>query len=146
MLQIPRALCEEVIAHCRSTSPKEACGVLAGDAAEALGERLRVVQVYPMTNVEDSPISYALDPKEQLAVEKLMRQRTQRMAAIYHSHTATEAYPSPVDVARASEPGVELLMPGVSYVLVSLKDQRQPDIKSYRIEGERVTPDAVQVV
>lgn len=138
MLQIPRALCEEVIAHCRATSSKEACGVLAAHAGDALGQG-RVVQVYPMTNVEDSPIGYALDPKEQFAVEKQMRQRGQRLVGIFHSHTASAAYPSSVDVRLA-------ISPDISYVLVSLQDQRQPDIKSYRIEGERVTPEAVQVV
>lgn len=138
MLQLPRAQYEEIIAHCRQAYPKEACGVLAAHAGDALGQG-RVVQVYPMTNVEDSPIGYALDPKEQFAVEKQMRQRTQRMAGIFHSHTASPAYPSSVDVRLA-------ISPDLSYVLVSLQDQRQPEIKSYRIEGTRVISEEVQVL
>ena len=138
MLTIPKTLYEEIIAHCRSAYPKEACGVLAGDAAEALGERLRVVQVYPMTNVEDSSIGYSLNPAEQLAVEKQMRQRGQRMIGIYHSHTASEAYPSSVDVSLA-------ISSDVSYVLISLKNRSRPEFKSYRIDGATVSLEDVVI-
>ncbi len=86
--------------------------------------------LYPMTNVENSAIGYAMDPKEQFAIEKQMRQRQQRMLGIYHSHTATDAVPSPVDVRLA-------ISPDISYVLVSLKDQASPVVKTYRIvDGE----------
>ena len=89
------------------------------------------MQVYPMTNVEQSPVGYSMDPKEQLLIEKAMRQRGQRMAGIYHSHTATAAYPSPVDVQLA-------ISPDISYVLVSLKNDNNPDVFSYRIHGSHV--------
>ena len=131
MLRIPKALYDEVIAHCRRTYPKEACGILAGRESV-------VEQIYPMTNVEDSPIGYAMDPKEQLRVEKLMRSRNQRMLGIYHSHTASEAYPSSVDVRLA-------ISPEVSYVLVSLKNREQPTCKSYRIQESTITREDLQV-
>ena len=130
MLQLPRALYEEIVAHCQARYPKEACGILAG--AKGTVER-----VFPMTNVDDSPISYAFDPNEHLRVHKAMADGKLDLLAIYHSHTTSAAYPSPVDVARASEPGVALLMPDVHYVLVSLKDRLHPDIKNYTIrEGQ----------
>jgi len=131
MLTISKTLYEEVVAHCRSRYPKEACGILAGQDGV-------VAQVYPMTNVEDSPISYAMDPKEQLQIEKQMRRRGQRMVGIYHSHTASEAHPSSVDVRLA-------ISPDVSYVLVSLKDPKQPDFKSYRIEGTAITSEPCRI-
>ena len=131
MLQLSNALHDELIAQCRSRYPKEACGVLAGlDGV--------VAQVYPMTNVEDSPIGYAMDPKEQLALEKQMRANAQRMLAIYHSHTATDAYPSSVDVGLA-------ISPDLSYVLVSLKRPQEPVLKSYRIDGQHVTEEPVTI-
>ena len=141
MLRISKRYYNEVIAHCRSAYPKEACGILAGAVAQGLtpnDQRRVVVAVYPMRNVEDSPIGYAMDPKEQLAVEKQMRVRGQHMLGVYHSHTASEAYPSSVDVSLA-------ISPDVSYVLISLKDQRQPIMKSYRIEGAAIQPEAVEV-
>lgn len=132
-LQLPQPLAEEMIAHCQSQYPKEACGYLAG-AREAAA-----VQVYPMRNVEDSPIGYSMDPKEQLQVEKLMRQRGQQPLAIYHSHTASEAYPSSVDVSLA-------ISPDVSYVLVSLKDRARPVMRSFRIDGQAITEEPVTVM
>ena len=128
---MPRSLHDELIAHCRREYPKEACGILAGQDG-------RVVQIYPMTNVEESPIGYAMDPKEQLRVEKQMRGRGQQMIGIYHSHTATDAYPSSVDVSLA-------ISPELSYVLVSLKDRQTPVLKSYRIDGTVITPEPVQI-
>ncbi len=136
MLIVPRPLVEEIIAHCRSRYPKEACGLLA--ASPPATDHV-VVQVYPMRNVEDSPVGYSMDPKEQLLVEKQMRQRGQRLIGIFHSHTATEAYPSPVDVSLA-------ISPDVSYVLVSLQHHAQPAFKSYRIEGPTITPEPVQII
>jgi len=132
MLRVSKGLCEQMIAHCRSRYPKEACGYLAANAAGA------VVAVYPMTNVEDSPIGYSMDPKEQLQAEKRMRQAGQRLIGVYHSHTASAAYPSSVDVRLA-------ISPEISYVLVSLQDREEPDVKSYRIDGRTITPEDLQV-
>ena len=130
-LRLPKVLHDEMIAHCQREYPKEACGLLA--AAIVGGP---VVQVYPMHNVEDSPIGYSMDPKEQLQVEKQMRSRGQRLAAIYHSHTASDAYPSSVDMSLA-------ISPDISYVLVSLKDREHPVLKSYRIDRTTVTEEPV---
>ena len=130
-LSLPRAVYDELVAHCQAAYPKEACGYLAAGADGA-------AVVYPMTNVEDSPIGYAMDPKEQLRVEKQMRGRGQRLAGIYHSHTASAAYPSSVDVTLA-------ISPEISYVLVSLRDRQHPDVKSYRIDGRRVTAEPVRI-
>lgn len=134
MVTLAQAVLDEVVAHCRSRYPKEACGYLAA----AAGAGGRVVQAYPMRNVEDSPIGYSLDPKEQLQVEKLMRQRGQRLAGIYHSHTASDAYPSSVDVSLA-------ISPDVSYVLVSLKDLARPVVRSFRIDGTRIEEERVVI-
>ncbi len=105
-------------------------------AGTPAGRERTVVYVYPMRNVEDSPIGYSMDPQEQLQVEKQMRQRGQQLLAIYHSHTASPAYPSSVDVSLA-------ISPEISYVLVSLKDRERPDFKSYRIDGAMILPEDV---
>ena len=126
-LWLPGAMRDAVVQHCQSLWPKEACGILAGrrDPSEV---RRVVAAVYPMRNVENSPIGYSMDPAEQLQVEKRMRQQQQVMLGIYHSHTASAAYPSSVDVRLA-------LSPTISYVLISLKDRSRPEIKTYRIDG-----------
>jgi len=129
MLLLPQACYEEVLDHCRRDYPKEACGMLAGREG-------RVEQVYSMTNVDLSPISYQMDPKEQLRVMKQMRQAGQQMLAIYHSHTASPAYPSPVDVRLA-------VYPEVAYILVSLQDRAQPQLRSYRIVDRAIAEEDV---
>lgn len=140
MLKLTRGAYDHILGHCHHAYPKEACGILAGRGEQPLpadDERL-VVEVYPMRNVEDSPIGYSMDPREQLALEKQLRARRQRMLGIYHSHTASDAYPSSVDVSLA-------LSPDISYALVSLKDRQRPQLKSYRIDGTHVTPEEVWV-
>ena len=134
-LSVPRTIKEEVIQYCQSRWPKEACGILAANKRSEIPGR-EIVQMYTMTNVEDSPVGYSMDPREQLQLEKTMRQRGQKLAGIFHSHTASEAYPSPVDVAHA-------ISPDISYVLVSLKKREAPDFKSYRIDGSVVTEEDV---
>ena len=133
-LRIPKGLYDQIIAHCRSSHPKEACGILAS-LVVAGGP---IIRMYPMTNVEDSAIGYSMEPKEQLQVEKQMRERAERMCGIYHSHTASPAYPSPVDVSLA-------ISPDISYVVVSLERLDSPDFRSYRITGAHVVEEHVEV-
>ena len=132
MLKISSELCDKMIAHCQSQYPKEACGFLVANAAG------RIEHVYPMRNVQNSAIGYEMDPKEQLLAEKQLRREGKQVVAIYHSHTATDAYPSPVDVSLA-------ISPDISYVLVSLRDRNAPIVKSYRIDGQTIIPEAVSV-
>jgi proteasome lid subunit RPN8/RPN11 len=132
-LVLPRSVQQAMVEHCARHYPKEACGVLIADASG------RIARAHPMTNVEDSPIGYSMDPREQLKLENTLRQRQERLVGIYHSHTASAAYPSSVDVRLA-------ISPDISYVLVSLQDRAQPDVKSYRIDGSTVTPEPVRVV
>lgn len=132
MLSFSKTLYHDIIAHCQQAYPKEACGLLAANADGRIG------QIYRMTNIEDSAISYAMDPNEQLRVMKQMRQQGQAMVGIYHSHIASEAYPSPVDVHLA-------VYPEVSYVLVSLQDRDRPAIRSYRIVDGTITPEDLQI-
>ena len=125
-LAILRAAYDQMITHCLEKWPhEEACGYLAATADGT------VSKVYPMTNVEHSSIGYSMDSTEQLRVEKEMRANHQRWVGIYHSHTATEARPSSVDVRHA-------ISPDVSYVIVSLQDGDRPDVKSYRIDGTAI--------
>lgn len=126
-----QAVIDHCLSHYGSERKIEACGFLAGKNG-------RVQKVYPMTNVDQSPISYAMDPKEQMQVMRQMREAGEEMLAIYHSHTATEAYPSPVDVKLA-------VYPEVSYVLVSLKDPENPVMRSFRILNNTIEEEALEV-
>jgi [CysO sulfur-carrier protein]-S-L-cysteine hydrolase len=68
-----------------------------------------------------------------------MDERDEEPVVIYHSHTATEAYPSRTDIALASEPGAH-------YVLVSTREPGSVEFRSFRIVDGSVTEEDVQVV
>jgi len=132
MLRLARALRDEMVAHARADHPDEACGLVAG----VDGEATRVIR---MTNIARSPTFYEMDPGEQLHVFREMDDRDEELFVIYHSHTATEAYPSRTDISIAGYPDAH-------YVLVST---RQPDVeefRSFRIVDGVVTEEPVEVV
>ena len=134
MLSISRSLLDQVIAHARADHPDEACGVLAGPAGSDHPERF-----IAMMNAERSPTFYRFDSAEQFLVWRAMDEADEEPVVIYHSHTATEAYPSRTDISYASEPQAH-------YVLVSTRDDGQAEFRSYRIGDGVVTEEPVSVV
>ena len=134
MLTIPRDLRDKIVAHARRDHPDEACGVLAGPAGSDRPERF-----IAMTNAERSPTFYRFDSGEQFRVWRDMEDRDEEPVVIYHSHTATEAYPSRTDISYASEPQAH-------YVLVSTRDEDATEFRSYRILDGAVTEEPVTVV
>jgi [CysO sulfur-carrier protein]-S-L-cysteine hydrolase len=133
MLTIGRALHAQIIAHARKDHPDEACGVIAGPAGTDRPERF-----IPMTNAERSPTFYRFDSMEQFQVWREMDERDEEPVVIYHSHTATEAFPSRTDISYASEPGAH-------YVLVSTRDEGEEEFRSFRISGGVVTEEEVMI-
>ena len=137
--ELPRALYEEIVAHARAGLPNEACGVIAGDDG-------RPVQVYPMRNVEQSPVVYRFDSQEQLEVTREIDEKGWDLLGIFHSHTHTEAYPSATDRAHAHwrDPitGEEApAFPGTRYLILSLAEQ-EPVLRAFQFEaGEPVEED-----
>jgi [CysO sulfur-carrier protein]-S-L-cysteine hydrolase len=134
MLTISTALRADIVAHARADHPDEACGVIAGEAGSDRPERF-----IPMLNAERSPTFYRFDSLEQLRVWREMDDRDEEPVVIYHSHTATEAYPSRTDIAYAMEPSAH-------YVLVSTRDPDDDEFRSFRILDGVVTEEEVEVV
>jgi proteasome lid subunit RPN8/RPN11 len=134
MLVIRADLVDAIVAHARADHPDEACGVIAGPERSGRPERH-----IPMMNAERSPTFYRFDSGEQLKVWRQMEEADQAPVVIYHSHTATEAYPSRTDVSYAAEPDAH-------YVLVSTRDPDSHELRSYRIVDGVVTEEPVTVV
>jgi proteasome lid subunit RPN8/RPN11 len=133
MLTIPRELHDKIVAHARADHPDEACGVVAGPAGSDRPERF-----IAMTNAARSPTFYEFDSMELFRVWREMEERDEEPVVIYHSHTATEAYPSRTDISLASEPGAH-------YVLVSTRQEDRTEFRSYRIVDGQVTEEPVSV-
>ena len=134
MLTIDRATYDAIVAHAREDHPDEACGVVAGPVGSDLPARL-----IPMLNAARSPTFYEFDSGDLLRLYREMDDRDEEPVVVYHSHTATEAYPSRTDVAYASEPQAH-------YVLVSTRDPDSVEFRSYRIVDATVTEEDVSVV
>ncbi|MFI9504291.1 Mov34/MPN/PAD-1 family protein [Nocardia sp. NPDC052566] len=134
MLVIRADLVEAMVAHARADHPDEACGVIAGPEGSDRPERF-----VAMVNAERSPTFYRFDSGEQLKVWRAMDDADETPVVIYHSHTATEAYPSRTDVSYASEPFAH-------YVLISTRDPQQHELRSYRIVDGEVTEEPVRIV
>ena len=123
---------DEILAHAREGLPNEACGVLAGEGG-------RPVRVYPMRNAEESPVVYRFDEREQLEVFNEIEEKGWDLLAFFHSHTHTEAYPSPTDRAHAhwSDPvsGDEVpAYPGIRYMILSLAEQ-EPVVRAFTFDA-----------
>jgi len=134
VLRLPSAIHRAILAHARRDHPDEACGVVAGPAGSDRPERL-----IEMVNAAGSPTFYQFDSMEQLRVWQAMDEADEEPVVIYHSHTATEAYPSRTDINLAQEPGAH-------YVLVSTADPDAIEFRSYRIVDGVVSEEPVELV
>ena len=134
MLVIRDDLVDAMVAHARADHPDEACGVIAGPEGSDRPERF-----IAMLNAERSPTFYRFDSGEQLKVWRALEEAGEAAIIIYHSHTATEAYPSRTDISYASEPDAH-------YVLVSTRDHVELEVRSYRIVDGAVTEEPVKIV
>lgn len=123
-----------MVAHARRDHPDEACGVIAGPEESDRPERF-----IPMLNAARSPTFYEFDSTDLLKLYRTMDANGEVPVVIYHSHTATEAYPSRTDVSYASEPEAH-------YVLVSTRDPEADELRSFRIVDGQITEEPVDVV
>jgi proteasome lid subunit RPN8/RPN11 len=134
VLTIAREIRDAIIDHARRDHPDEACGVVAGTEGSD-----RPTRFIPMLNAARSPTFYEFDSIDLLHLYQQMAANDEEPVVIYHSHTATEAYPSRTDISYASEPNAH-------YVLVSTRDERTTEFRSFAIVDGVVTEEAVEVV
>jgi proteasome lid subunit RPN8/RPN11 len=132
VLLLPSEVYSEIVSHCLRGLPDEACGLLGGDPATGVVDRC-----YPTRNAAASAKLYTVDPAEHLRADRDAEERGSEIIGVFHSHTHTDAYPSPTDIAQAPDPGWH-------YVLVSLRDTH-PTLRSYRIRGGAVDEESVSV-
>ncbi|MGN6780936.1 MAG: Mov34/MPN/PAD-1 family protein [Marmoricola sp.] len=142
MLTISQTTYDAIVAHAKRDHPDEACGMVLGPEGADRPERF-----VAMVNAAGSPTFYEYDSTELLELYKEMWKRDEEPVVVYHSHTATEAYPSRTDVSYASEPHAH-------YVLVSTRHHGREtglagdevEFRSFRIVDGTVTEEDVEVV
>ena len=123
---------DEMIVHAFAQAPSECCGILAG-------VNDRVIKLYRTTNSEHSPYHYTIDPHELLAIYEEIQEKGWELLGIYHSHTHTEAYPSPTDIESAR-------LPESLYLIISLINPDQPVIKGFHIREGKITETELRMI
>jgi len=132
-------LLDEIVAHARECHPDEACGLIAGKGGEG-------IRIFKLENEDHSPVSYTLNPMEQLRVIKEIEDGGLDLIAIYHSHPSSPAYPSGVDVRRAFFPGtMEPNFPGVLYIIVGLL-HGGPEVRAFDITDKGVAEVTIDIL
>jgi [CysO sulfur-carrier protein]-S-L-cysteine hydrolase len=133
VLELPQDAVDAIVALAVDRYPYEACGLIAGPAGSA-----QVTRFYPCRNAAESARVYTIDPLDHLKAERDAEDQGWEILGVVHSHTHTAAYPSPTDVAQAPDPGWH-------YAIVSLRDETDPSLRSYRIVDGEVAEEPVSI-
>ena len=131
-MRIEQALLERIVAHARRDFPNECCGMIAMRDGSA-------VAVHEATNVAASPLRFEVDGLEVHRTIEAIEADGLEMGAIYHSHTRSDPYPSQTDVNFARG------WPGVEWLIVGVRRDGEPTIRSYRIEDGAIEEIEVEV-
>jgi [CysO sulfur-carrier protein]-S-L-cysteine hydrolase len=131
-VRISQDFVDEIVAHAREDAPNECCGMIGGVDGNA-------TSVYRSVNAEASPLRYSLDANDQFRIMREIEERGEELAGIYHSHTASAAYPSQTDVNLAA-------YPDAVYLIVSLQDPEEPELRGYWIRDGEIEEAPLDVV
>jgi proteasome lid subunit RPN8/RPN11 len=128
-LRITESQYKVIVGHCYAGLPDEACGLLVGPMVD--GEPTGMVRdARPCRNADASARTYTVNPKDLLTTMRAAEATGDEIVGVWHSHTHTDAYPSPTDVRQAVDPAW-------IYVIVSLRDGA-PVLRAYRIRDGRI--------
>jgi proteasome lid subunit RPN8/RPN11 len=133
VLLIRKKFLADMVAHALDGYPLEACGLLAGTVGE--GGTAQVRSVHPTENLAASARIYEVDPRAMLRADREAEAAGGQLIGVYHSHTHTDAKPSPTDIAQAPDPDWH-------YVLVSLRDVH-PSVRSWKIREGKIEEEDV---
>ncbi|MBI4179561.1 M67 family metallopeptidase [bacterium] len=131
-----------MIDQARRDAPNETCGLLTGRAG-------RIEQIHALKNVaEEAEVRYEFEPMEHFRMLKKTEREGVPILGVYHSHTASQAYPSATDVERALLPGgADPLYPGYLYIIISLQNPAAPVVRGFWIRaGGEIQEEALSIV
>ena len=131
LVAISAAVLTEIAAHCLRAVPEEGCGLLAAE-----GSRAAIDRWFPAENAAHSARRYIVDPADHIKADRQAEEEGREIVGVFHSHTHTDAYPSPTDVAEAPDPCWH-------YVVVSLRGE-VPSIRSFNIANGMITEESLK--
>jgi proteasome lid subunit RPN8/RPN11 len=136
MVELDGVFYKEIVEQALREFPNECCGVIAADDG-------RPVKVFPATNIDASAVTYRIDAKDQLRIERAIDAEGWDTWAYYHSHTHSEAYPSPTDRSHAKR--VEAFYPDVRFLILSVEQRESPVLRSFLIHDGEVTEEELTI-
>jgi len=117
-LTLSPGILDQVIQEAKSVYPREACGLLVG---QATADRF-----IPMANISASAQEYEMDPVELIRELRQLRETGESLIAIFHSHPHGPAEPSQTDIRRA-------YYPEAAHLIISLAELERPQAAAFRI-------------
>jgi proteasome lid subunit RPN8/RPN11 len=124
-----------MLGHALAGLPDEACGLMGGRPGAD-----RVEAFVPTRNADASSRTYSIGPDGFLAADRAFEPLGLEVVGVMHSHTHTDPYPSPTDVAQADNP----LLVGWHYVIVSLREA-EPMLRSWLLDDATIVEEVVEV-
>jgi [CysO sulfur-carrier protein]-S-L-cysteine hydrolase len=118
-MRISRDLLEEIVVHAQDEAPNECCGLIAGSDGQA-------IRVHRARNEFASPMRFNVHPQDLFRITTEIEGRGEELAAIYHSHPRSEAYPSQTDINLAAN------WPDPLWMICSLAGT-EPVVRAFRI-------------
>jgi Predicted metal-dependent protease of the PAD1/JAB1 superfamily len=135
-MKLPKEFVDEMVAHAVADAPNECCGIIAGKDGSA-------IKLYRAKNSEASPYRYNIG-SDLIHINRECNENDWSFFAIYHSHTASEAYPSPTDIRLAKLGDSQVAYPDTYYIIVSLKEKERPVVRAFLIELEAVIESPIE--
>jgi len=129
-VKLPQPFLDELVAHAIEDAPIECCGIIAGKDGSA-------AKLFRARNAEASPYRYSVDSDDLFRIFRECEANDWSFLAIYHSHTASEAYPSATDVRLA-------FWPEAHYILISLQNRAEPSVRAFRILDGVITEKGIR--
>jgi len=130
VLKLKKSHYDQIVSQAKQDLPNETCGLIAGKNNETQ-------LLIPIPNAKPSPVMYQMDGKALLKAFKLIDEQKLELLAIYHSHTASPAYPSQTDIELA-------LYPEAYYLIVSL--QKEPEMRNFKIVDKKITEEKCAII
>jgi [CysO sulfur-carrier protein]-S-L-cysteine hydrolase len=124
-MRITREMLDRIVAHAREEAPNECCGMIGGRDGEA-------TSIHRARNAEESPLRYVIHPQDQFRAMEEIEGRGEELAAIYHSHTGSSAYPSQTDINLAEG------WPDPLYLICSIANPDSPELRAFSIRDGQV--------
>ncbi len=131
-VQLPRQIVNQILSHVQADEEREVCGLIA--ARDGIPCRCHAI-----SNIADRPaVRFVMDPAEQIAALRQMREAGETLFAIYHSHPGSPARPSRTDLQEAG-------YPDVLYLIVSLSTRGVLEMRGYDIRDGQVEETALEL-